>query len=63
MKVNIDRETTLKVKRRIRVETDNYIFELRECKVTGELIINKVDGVDNGKLFIFPRYSNEINIK
>jgi hypothetical protein len=64
MKVKHDRKHSFEQAKKVRVETENWIFDLSECKVTGNLIINKVDGVGGeSKMSIFSRYSNEIEVK
>ena len=64
MKVIIDgMVASLEVKRHVRIETDDFIFDLKICPVTKHLIINKVDGIEDGKINIFPKTSNEIEIK
>ena len=63
MKVNIDSgKHIITVEKKIRIETENIIVTISICDITGNLIINKLDGKNEGALKIFPRCSNEIEI-
>jgi hypothetical protein len=64
MKTSIDKQGFTEVKRKVRVESKNWIFDISECKVTGNLTINKVDGIDgDSSISVKPRYANEVDLK
>ena len=63
MKVKLDRNICSVDASKVRVETENLILHISECKSTGRIIINKVDGAKSSALCVFPRYSNEIDVE
>jgi hypothetical protein len=62
MKIKIN-DTIINTDRKIRIETEDYIFDLSVCPVTKNLIINKVDGIKDGNLNVLPKCSNVIEVK
>jgi hypothetical protein len=61
MKVKIN-DTIINTDRKVRIETEDYIFDFSICPATKNLIINKVDGIEDSNLNILPKYSNVIEI-
>jgi hypothetical protein len=47
---------------KLRIETENFIFDFDICPITNRLIINKVDGEKESAIAVYPRYTNEIEI-
>jgi len=62
LKVWIDKHEVIEVERYICVETKTGVYRINECRITGRLTINKEDG-SQGRLCVFPRYSNEIDVE
>lgn len=63
MKIIMDRKGEYSAKR-VRIETGDFVFDLNICKITGNLVVNKVDGIDgDNKISIYSRYSNEIELR
>lgn len=58
MKVIIKGE--LSSAKNVRIETSDFIYNFSICPFTGNLVVNKVDGLVDNKIVVLPRYTNEI---
>ncbi len=63
MIVKVDNNDSIGAVKKVRIETANFTIRINVCNITGNLIINKTEGVEDGKMFVFPRASNEIEVK